>query len=273
MKKQKQFITKIQSVCSSFTRRNINVRQVIDDLMQLGCNLLSEPTFIEVSFKNVLWACDGNFRKELSHYKDEPAAWNLLQELFSDYLNLIGANEPFTDIIGMIYDETAHKGNNLGQFLTPPDVADVLGELLVGLKPDPIRKSLSIGDFCGCGAGSLILGQIKAIYNQQGEEALTHLNVVANDLDACMAKMATVQVVFSSIVHRMPLSSFTAFNANTIAQYREMDEGKHIIYNWIPNAPNEFYFMHKNPQYAAYMKLMKKFNEAIAVDSNELVTV
>ncbi len=271
MKGQKQFAKKIQDVCNSFNRKNANIRNVIDDLMQLGCNMLSEPNFIDRSFRNTLWACKEDFRKELSHYKEEPKAWNLLQELFNEYLHVINDNEPFADIVGMMYDETAHKGNNLGQFLTPPDLADLLGELLIAGNPESITKDMLIGDFCGCGAGSLILGQIKAIYNHHGKDAVKHLNVVANDLDACMSKMATVQTVFSSIVHRIPLGSFTTFNANTVTQYSEMSEGKHVIYKWIPEVSNDMYLAYKHPQYLAYLELMKRFNEAIEDDVKEEV--
>ena len=35
--------------------RNRNTKQVIEDLMQMYCNLLSEPAFIERAFPNTLY--------------------------------------------------------------------------------------------------------------------------------------------------------------------------------------------------------------------------
>ncbi len=67
------------------------------------------------------------------------------------------------------------------------------------------------------------------------------LNVVANDLDPHMAKICTVQVVLNSCIHRIPLKSVRVFNGNIITEYEEMNQGKHVLYHWLPNAHQSLY--------------------------------
>lgn len=244
MKNKHQTLSKkVQTVCNTFNRRNANPRQVIDDLMQLACNLITEPAFIPKAFKNTLYCYKSGFRNELSHYKEEPEAWTLLQLLYNDYMQAILDNEPFTDIVGMMYDESLGK-NNMGQFLTPPDLADKLVPFLTGAVAPKITAPIKIGDICGCGAGSLILGQIKGFIMEQGEDVAKHLHVVGVDSDMRMVRMTTAQVVLSSICHRIPLGSFTSYHANAIAEFgytAEQDE-KHLAYFWQPEVPNDEYF-------------------------------
>lgn len=231
----------ILGVCNASTGKNLKPQQVIEDLIQLSCNLITESVFITKVFRNTLFAYSAGFRNELSHYKSEPKAWELLQELHLEYIKTILENEPFTDIVGMMYDETL-SGSRLGQFLTPPDVADGLIPLIMGAIMKPIKEKTTIGDMCGCGAGSLILGQIKSVFKNQGKEAVKHLLVVANDIDMKMVQMTTAQIVLSSCIHRIPLGGLTTYNCNTITQYQEMNEGKHKAFVWIPEAPTELYF-------------------------------
>ena len=219
--------------------RNRNTKQVIEDLMQMYCNLLSEPAFIERAFPNTLYRYGAEFRQELTYYKKDKRAWEELQTLSQMFLQAIAEAEPFTDHMTSLYDLEL-KGNTLGQFLTPPDLADLLGALIMNIS-EPITSPTTIGDDTGCGAGSLVLGQIKATLARDGKGAVSMLNVVANDLDPHMAKICTVQVVLNSCIHRIPLKSVRVFNGNIITEYEEMNQGKHVLYHWLPNAHQSLY--------------------------------
>lgn len=219
--------------------RNRTEKQVIEDLMQMQCNLLSEPAFIERAFPNTLYRFGPGFRQELSYYKKDPKAWDELQKLSLMYVQAIAEAEPFTDHMTKLYDLEV-KGDRLGQFLTPPDLADMLADLTLSIS-EPITGPKRIGDDTGCGAGSLVLGLIKSVLKTQGKGAVSMLHVTANDLDPQMAKIATVQIVMNACIHRMPLNSVTVFNANILTEYSDMNEGKHVLYHWIPNAPQGLY--------------------------------
>lgn len=219
--------------------RNRTEKEVIEDLMQMQCNLLSEPAFIEVAFPNTLYRFGPGFRQELSYYKHDPKAWDELQKLSLMFMQAIAEAEPFTDHMTKIYDMEV-KGDRLGQFLTPPDLADMLAHLTLSIAP-PITRPHTIGDDTGCGAGSLVLGLIKTVLKTQGKGAVSMLDVIANDLDAHMAKICTVQVVLNSCIHRIPLRSVRVMNGNILTEYDEMNEGKHMLYQWHPNTPDRLY--------------------------------
>ena len=225
--------------------RNRTEKQVIEDLMQMYCNLLTEPAFIEKAFPKTLYRFGKNFRQELSYYKHDPKAWDELQKLSQMFLQTVAEAEPFTDHMTSLYDMEI-KGERLGQFLTPPDLAEMIAELQMTsstLTEAPSRP-YTVGDDMGCGAGSLLLGFIRAVLRKHGKGAVSMLNVRANDLDPEMVKIATVQIVLNSCIHRIPLHSFHIDNANILSEYAAMQEGKHLGYHWLPNTNDRFYQAH-----------------------------
>lgn len=217
-------------------------KQVIEDLMQMYCNLLSEPAFIERAFPNTLYRFGAGFREELSYYKHDQRAWEELQTLSQMFLQTVAEAEPFTDHMTSLYDLEL-KGNTLGQFLTPPDLAEMIGELqlLSSALAEPLSRPYTVGDDMGCGAGSLLLGFIRAVLRKHGKGSVSMLNVVANDLDPAMVKICTVQVVLNSCIHRIPLHSFHIDNANVLSEYMDMQAGRKMAYQWLPNSNDKFY--------------------------------
>ncbi|QNP48387.1 N-6 DNA methylase [Diaphorobacter aerolatus] len=138
------------------------------------------------------------------HYAKSPTDLSVsdqeqLVEMFKTWLSLIAENEPFFDVMSSQYDQ--YLGEDLGQFFTPWDVSQLLGALQVAQE----RTPNSIHDCC-VGGGSLILGQLHALYHSQGKEAIQNLYLELQDIDPHMVKLASAQVVLSSIVHQIPLS-------------------------------------------------------------------
>lgn len=253
---RKEFSKKIKLLCNSANRMNMNPKQAIEDIVGHVCLLLMNKQFIEVAFPRSLYQYSSSFVPRLQHYKDEPKAYEILKELCEDFIALIKHSEPFSDTVGMLYDE--HLGQALGQFLTPPDVADVLAAIaLVGADFNQVRH---ITDPCGCGAGSLLLATLRCIYNTHGKEALSMVHLDAVDLDINMVRMATVQIVMHSILHQIPLGSLKIHHANTISQYQEILTNQAVGFWWIPNAPLDMYMnIIGNQEVDTALKMLETF--------------
>lgn len=221
----------IKEICR-VSNNKLTPKQVIDDLVQLGLNVIGNKDFNKTVFRNTLYGFSAEMRPRLAHYKNDLEAWELLQELFNTYLVAIHQAEPFADVIGSMYDE--YLGDFLGQYLTPHDVSDLLMELIM-TQLEPITKPFVLADDMGCGAGSLILAQLRAVLKSQGKGALKWVHAKAVDIDISMVQMCTVQVVLSSAIHRLPIGSFTSFHANILtANPNQM--GQYKSFAWIPDA-------------------------------------
>ena len=216
-----------------------NTKQVIDDLIQMMSNIITEPLFIERAFENTLWTYGSDFRNELSYYKKHPKAWDELQNLSLMFMQAIKESEPFSDVVGLLYDLEL-KGNEFGQFLTPPDVAETIGMLNVCMSKEP-TELVNVGDMTGCGAGGMLLGFIRAYIKKFGKDSTKYLCIHALDIDMNMVRMTTVQIVLNSCIHRMPINSFVAHNCNVITEYEAMNEGNYKKYLWMPAQLNEIY--------------------------------
>ena len=245
----KEISKKIQKLCNDSKFIN-DPKQVIDDMIQMSFNFLTEPFVIGKAFPRTRYTFKNEMRNELTPYKKDPKVWALLQEIVMDYMQAIRDAEPFSDVIGGMYDE--YLGKRLGQFLTPTDVAQACAAICMATMP-PLTEPINIGDPCGCGAGSLVLAQLEAIYQAQGKDALKLVNVMVTDIDANMIRMATVQIVLSAMFHRIPLGSFAAFCCNVITEYENSDT---LAIYWEPEMTPEKYF-ETSPEYQALTKLME----------------
>jgi len=256
MKKNKQltFSKKIQQICKS--RFSNGSKQVIDDMIQLSFNIMTTPMFM-TRFPRTRYYLDETMTAEVRRYEHDPQAWQLLQDLVLDFFKAINDAEPFTDVIGSLYDE--YLGEVLGQFLTPSDVADALAEFQVIFMEQPAEKQV-IGDTCGCGAGSLILAMLRSIMRHHGEDAMQHLEVVAMDLDPNLVRMCSVQVVMSALVHGIPLNGFVAHCGNTLTDYAPKEGKKSTLaLAWHPMMSKMDYF-EAGPEAAAMQKIMNRFS-------------
>lgn len=162
----------------------------------------------EIYMKNYL-------KKSLINMKDSPE----LGQSVKSYCELVRASEPFTDVFSMLHEElllTGRRGEGLGQFYTPSDLADCLA-LLMPLLSD----GKSIEDLC-CGAGSLPLAALKRCALTT-PEALATVTVILNDIDEQACKVAFLQVVANMLVHRVQLGTVLMFNCNVITEWTEED--------------------------------------------------
>lgn len=263
--RRKEFSKKIKLICNSTNRMNLSPKQAIEDVIGHVCLLLMNKQFITGVFPRTLYQYSSSFVPRLKHYKEEPEAHEIMKELCQDFIALIKCSEPFSDTVGMLYDE--YLGQVLGQFLTPPDVAYTLAAIsLVGAD---FSQERSIADPCGCGAGSLLLGTLRCIYETHGKEAVANVHIEAVDLDINMVRMTTVQIVMHSILHQIPLASFKVHHANTISEYQEILTNQKVGFWWIPNSPMEMYMnIIGNEEMDKALKILEVFSEVTAKIKN-----
>ncbi|WP_423197992.1 hypothetical protein DFLDMN_001630 [Cupriavidus sp. H19C3] len=237
-KRSKEFSKKIKDACSAFQRRNIQPKQVMEDIINYCCLLLIDKDFINQAFPRTLYQFSSSFGSmSFKHYQDEPKAHAIVCELVKDFITAIKESEPFTDVLGMLYDE--HLGKVLGQFLTPPKVAYTLAAM--NLHGDDFSEERSIADPTGCGAGSLLLGALRYINETKGKEAIGKVQMLAVDLDINMVRMTAVQIIMHSILHQIPLASLNVSHGNAITDYTAINNNQKVAYWWIPNAPLDMY--------------------------------
>lgn len=263
MKKKEQTISqKINKLCTT-SNYSSGPKQVIDDMVQLAFNVMTTPLFMNY-FPRTRYYLDHSMTAEVRRYEHDPEAWQLLQELVLDFMGAIKEAEPFEDVMGSLYDE--YLGQALGQFLTPKDVADALAGIQLALMDKPTEK-LMLGDPCGCGAGSLVLAQLRCILAKHGIESMKYLEVLVMDLDPNMVRLCCVQIVLSSIMHAIPIHGLEAHCGNTITDYAPRPGAKPTLsLGWRPIMSKEEYF-EADPQVQAYNKLMRKL-----LDVGELIS-
>lgn len=204
------------------------------DLFKISSNLYgseqrnkeaSYKIFIDYAFKSMLQAlslmkiCGSELymkkrvEESLWNVNDSPA----LGQAVKSYCELVRACDPFTDVFSMLHEDlllTGRRGEGLGQFYTPSDVADVLAQLMPLLSDGKM-----IEDFC-CGAGSLPLAALKRCA-MTTPDALATVTVILNDIDELACKVAFLQVVANMLVHRVQLGTVLMYNCNIITEWSE----------------------------------------------------
>lgn len=254
MKKEaKKSISKlIQEICRISNYRN-KPKQVFDDLIQLTFNILTSKTIHLRVDPYVLIQVDETLLVELSSYKKDLKSWELLKEASNEFIRLIATSEPFSDVLGGMYDE--YLGDVLGQFLTPSDVATALAEICF-MNSTPLEEETVMGDTCGCGAGSLMLAQLRTTYKKHGAKSLNHILMIGMDLDPKMVQLTTIQIIGNCILHQLPIKELNIHMGNVITEYNGRKDGSGTLaISWIPR------FFQFQEEYEALDKIMNKFKE------------
>ena len=245
---------KIEKLCRS--KYSSGPKAVFDDVIQLAFNLLTVPAIVQGAFPRTKTAADSALLNEVRRYEKDAEAWALLQDIVLDFIKLIAESDPFTDVIGELYDE--YLGKVLGQFLTPSDVATGVAAIHLSIMPKPDRR-MRIGDPCGCGAGSMVLALLRQIHQVHGPDALKLMEVIATDLDPHMVRLCTVQVVMSAITHRLPLAAYAAHCCNSLTdQSPFLNHPGTLAYVWEPLLPFEEFY---EDELQAMKQITEKFKE------------
>lgn len=188
---------------AGLTKHTRSPKTIIDDLMQLSFNFIRTIRREHSLLDHRCMVFNPSYIQPLTPYESQPKAWEKLQEAFTAYLHEVREHEPFSDILGMQYDE--YLGQSLGQFLTPPDVANVIADLMP-------CKGHRIVEPC-CGAGALMLPMLRKFH---AKNELHLVQAHANDLDPKMCVMAAVQMLMPSVVHNIRFGELEITQGNAL---------------------------------------------------------
>jgi hypothetical protein len=224
----KEFYRIIENVARK-AKHTSSQQQVFKDVIQIGFNSVIQG--MKYHPYQVQW--HPSLFVEMAPYKVQPELFNELGKAVVLWFSAIKDSAPFTDILGSSYDE--HLGHELGQFMTPPDLATQLAELNLSLSAKNFEADLwageviTVGDITGCGAGSLLLAWLKAFTERFGAPALKQVAVSAIDLDSTMVQLTAVQIFHSAAFHNLALGGLEVHWGNAITE---------------PNPPLGFQVMH-----------------------------
>ncbi len=156
------------------------------------------------------------------------------------YLAAVRDNEPFEDVLGAVHAELLGRfgGNGLGQHFTPPDLADLLGAIGADhFKRHPLQGVIWICEPC-CGAGSLVLAQIRQLIKVNGRDITGRLALECNDIDSLCSAMTALQLLANQFLHVLHLAKAEVTVGNTLTmnfrmafqsislRFLESEEGK-----------------------------------------------
>lgn len=213
----KEFYRKLESITKK-SKHTSSAKQIFEELIQATFNSMLES----IDFHSYKVSFNPRLRRELTAYENQPELLKELGELSFIWLNAIKKSAPFADVIGSVYDE--HLGQQLGQFLTPPDLAEAVAAINLAGSKENIEADLkagepiTVGDITGCGAGSLLLAWLRAFIAQHGEENLIAVAVEGQDIDASMVQLTALQLFFGATFHGMPLGGIGVRWGNALTE-------------------------------------------------------
>lgn len=237
------------------SRQGLTEQQCLIDLSQLSFNLMSQGYIWKLQFpKGSMYHEDFMVQKP-SNYKTDLEAWELLQGMVMDYWQLVKLSEPFTDVMHLIGYSSQKLSKAMGQFLTPPTVAEALNRLAGNIPELETSEDILVGDFAGCGAGSLLLGWLRYAHELHPTR-LHQVHMVGVDLDPKMVRMTALQITMTCLIHKVSLGSLTLHCCNAITDYKHYAFGstKFIAYQFYLDRSRQVNFRNQNRAEAPEME-------------------
>ncbi|SDG94733.1 N-6 DNA Methylase [Paraburkholderia phenazinium] len=138
--------------------------------------------------------------------------------LFMLYATAVRYSVPFTDVLGDLYTKLLAKrgGDGLGQYFTPPDLADLAAAPGIDFAVRRGDEMLTIHEPT-CGAGGLLLALFRDRENQPGLRPEDRL-IQAQDLDPLCCAMTALQFCMNAFVHQRPIGELIVRCGNTLAK-------------------------------------------------------
>lgn len=141
------------------------------------------------------------------------------------YDDLVAKEEPFKDILGVVYAEFSSKGGKqlLGQFFTPWSIA----VMMANLDSEPVSKTQArkVLSDPACGSGVMLLARANQILENHSPDELCRWKFYGCDLDAICVRMTGIQLAANCAVHRVEIGEILIVQGNTLAS----SENKQVI--------------------------------------------
>ena len=173
--------------------------------------------FVEMTYQ---LTCTSTYHRDFSYLEKEHFK-------FTELLEGLITKNPFFDVLGeVMLDVFSFDKKMLGQCMSPPDISSLQGKIQGRYLVEKMshKKELDISDDCGCGTGSLILELLNVAINSKAKI----INVVINDIDETMVKIAVIQMRFNLAIHnkkkkkkKAKIVSLTAYCGNTLTDYNK----------------------------------------------------
>lgn len=224
-----EFFKKLTEVCSNFNKSGVKEVKAIALVYQVAFKLIEQSNKLNYPIQYKFTAIDIN-KNALEKYKDSVHQAAVL------LLNAVEEGEAFDDLMTMFIEETGAMNTNLAQYFSPSDIAETTGMLsLIGADVESFEQDeyVSIGDPTGCGAGSLVLGQLRAMSKMNGfkDHHYQSVSVYMNDLDEDLHRIAFFQVLLSSLLHCKPVGRLEVENKNILSEYTKQTDSLLFIAN------------------------------------------
>lgn len=149
------------------------------------------------------------------------------------YKELVEALPAYSDVLMSVIEEmylADKNGEGLGQYLTPPDIAYLIDELIEASESvlaQPRIKPYGVQDDCS-GAGSLTLPRAKR-EAAKGRQCIRMLDVKVNDIDPLMCCAAALQFVTSIVVHEQDLHQLQVTCSNALTETKPHSKSVVVI--------------------------------------------
>lgn len=200
-----EFIS-LLSVYASISSRKTTIREVMVEFSDYCFNY-------EMSIVSVNGTYDFQFNYELyDTMKDRNVSKKTKQELeIMDKLVLLfnemmRAKEPFTDVLGYIYNEINATVATKGQFFTPSTLAEKVASFLDA-------SNGFIGDVSGSGTGNMVFAGLKR------SDASENVSVVFNDIDITLLQISIIQMLANARIHNSFVKTMEFYCVDLIRDY------------------------------------------------------
>lgn len=149
------------------------------------------------------------------------------------YKEVVEGLPAFSDVLMSVIEEmylADKNGEGSGQYLTPPDLAYLIDELVEASESvlaQPRNEPYGVQDDCS-GAGSLTLPRAMR-EAAKGRQCIRMLDVKVNDIDPSMCCAAALQFVASIVVHEQDLHQLQVTCSNTLTETKPHSKSVVVI--------------------------------------------
>jgi len=143
----------------------------------------------------------------------------LVQQAIGCYDQALSKEEPFKDILGILYEELASHGGKqlLGQFFTPWSIASMMARMNADPDHQTAGNGLKAFSDPACGSGVMLLAKANQLLEANGPDELRNWQFHGCDIDGICARMTAIQLAANCAVHRLEIGEIIIQQGNTLS--------------------------------------------------------